>query len=166
MKLCRLKVSLWRCPINYLPDSTAMPVSGASSAHVFVVAEDQRSDKIRIGMITGRLGDAFNSDRYRCRRDCSQHDGSGLRQRGFVIASGPTSSEVRLQILRSLAQLSRPLSLSAPITRREAAIIHKAGSHLAPANCSAGRGRAGGREKNNFRSAPGPIASEISSSTR
>ena len=88
-------------PITYQPESNVTPVPGASSVHVHVVSEDQRANTNNVGqndqqcvVTSNNVGDTA--------RDAVQ---SELQARGFVIANGPASTEVRVQI----RQAQRPL---------------------------------------------------------
>src|SRR5271155_3080084 len=87
-------------PINYLPEANTVPLPGASSAHVFVVGEDQRPDKTKVVMTAGPYGQPpifASNDVADAFRNAVEEE---LQARGFIIGAGPSSSEVRVQILR------------------------------------------------------------------
>jgi uncharacterized lipoprotein YajG len=83
-------------PITYQPESNPTPVPGASSVHVHVVGQDQRANTTNVGqydqqsvVTSNNVGDTA--------RDAVQ---SELRARGFVVDNGPSSTEVRVQVVK------------------------------------------------------------------
>jgi uncharacterized lipoprotein YajG len=83
-------------PVTYQPAANVTPIPRASSVHVFVVGEDKRADKTTVGqgdqqpvVPSSNVGDTA--------RDAVQAE---LQARGFVIDSGPTSTEVLVQVQR------------------------------------------------------------------
>lgn len=83
-------------PITYQPESNVTPVPGASSVHVHIVAEDQRANTNSVGQYDQQSVVTSNNVGNTA-RDAVQ---SELQARGFVIASSPASTEVRVQVLR------------------------------------------------------------------
>lgn len=83
-------------PITYQSISNPTPIPGASSVHVSVVGEDQRADKTTVGQYD-QQGVVTSNDVGSTARDAVQTE---LQARGFVIDSAPTSSVVRVQVLR------------------------------------------------------------------
>jgi uncharacterized lipoprotein YajG len=85
-------------PITYTPASIATPVPGASSVHVHVVGEDQRTDKNSVGQY-GQQTVATTTNVGDTARDAIRTE---LQARGFLVSSepGPGIVEVRVQVLR------------------------------------------------------------------
>ena len=83
-------------PITYEPQSNVTPLPGASSVHVHVVGEDQRANSTTVGQ-NDQESVATSNNVGDTARDAVQ---SELRARGFVIDKGPTSAEVRVQVVK------------------------------------------------------------------
>jgi uncharacterized lipoprotein YajG len=100
-------------PISYMPPANILPAHAASSAHVFVVGEDQREDKTRVGQMgRGPYGIPLvtATDVGDAAREAMEKE---LLARGFVIGSGPTSSEIRIQIIKfGCYDIRSPFSLT------------------------------------------------------
>jgi uncharacterized lipoprotein YajG len=75
-------------PVTYQPAAATTPIPGASRVHVFVVGEDKRADDQQT-VASSKVGDTA--------RDAVQAE---LQARGFVIDSGPKSTEVLVQVGR------------------------------------------------------------------
>lgn len=83
-------------PITYQPASNIPSVPGASSVHMHVVGEDQRANTTTVGQYD-QQSVVTSNDVGDTARDAVQ---SELKARGFVIDNGPSSSVVRVQVLR------------------------------------------------------------------
>jgi uncharacterized lipoprotein YajG len=83
-------------PVTYQPASNVTLVPGASSVHVHVVGEDQRTDKTSVGQYDQQPIVPSNNV-IDTARDAVQ---SELQARGFVMDSSPASLVVRVQVQR------------------------------------------------------------------
>jgi uncharacterized lipoprotein YajG len=86
--------------IAHKPEPNIVPLPGAASSRVFVIGEDQRANKTRVGQWpAGYEEQVFVSkdDISDVFRNAIEEE---LRARGFDIGAGPTSSEVRIQVLK------------------------------------------------------------------